>query len=158
MIIDLAYNQQCMSKSLEEGQTDSNPICECMMMAAQRMASMVGLRVPAAKGAMVSGKIATEMILYIARSVKGGFRVFGQDQSVSHTFRTPNGSCRVLAQAWGSGRGRWLFKHEIVSSLSDEVVGFLLTCSIDNLCEMSQLNFRQSVVRGEDAHGALGGV
>lgn len=41
---------------------------------------MVGLRVPAAKGAMVSGKIATEMILFIVRSVKGGFRML--DQSV----------------------------------------------------------------------------
>ena len=96
-MMDLVCNQQCMSKSLQNGRTDSNPICECMMMVAQRMASMVGLRVPAAKGAMVSGKMATEMILYIARSVKG-MQIFRQDQSVL-TFRTPNGSCRVPAQA-----------------------------------------------------------
>lgn len=40
---------------------DSNPMCEWMRIEAQKIASMVGLRVPAANGAMVRGTRPTEM-------------------------------------------------------------------------------------------------
>lgn len=103
-------------KVLEQGPTDSNPICECMMMVAQRMASMVGLRVPAAKGAIVSGKMATEMILFIARSVREVW-IFGQDQSVP-PFERP----MVAAVSW-LRLGDW---------------GRVVGCSRVRLCPLSE--------------------
>jgi len=50
----------CMRRRDE---TDSKPMCEWMTRLAQRIESMRGLREPEAKGAMVKGMRATDMIL-----------------------------------------------------------------------------------------------
>ena len=71
----------------------SNPMCECISIAKQNVASITGFREPAAKGAIVSGTNAADsslgkqsLAIYIVHSIK------------KHTFQMSSGSFHAMVK------------------------------------------------------------
>ena len=71
-------------------------------MVAQRIASRLGLSVPAAKGATVKGTRAADINLRLLLEIHC-IRIL-----CIRTFRTSNGNCHALERVWGLARDRWL--------------------------------------------------
>jgi hypothetical protein len=76
------------------GITYWNPICEWIKRTEHRIASIVGLREPPAKGAIVRGIRAADMSLQWCQSYRGTYSI----HVINHASQTSNDSFRVLAR------------------------------------------------------------
>jgi hypothetical protein len=94
-------------------------MCECIMIAPQRTASMIGFSVPAANGAMVRGIRAAETVLSEVRSI----------ESKNITLALPLKDPVIASMSWAWGVCRcWVVGYNQLDAVVPRIGGSIYQC------------------------------